>query len=154
MFYPDIPNIDTVTDSLKLIQRQLADDPSVLHREECPYPPEFVELVMTTLHSKKVDDNTETFDDDGEIDIETESTELFRAMKRFKSDLSMSDVNERASMFRTLTSLLEKLINVKERSSALKNFDKFQTAIFDTIDQYLTAQQRTEFLDRIKELEL
>lgn len=151
MYYPEITNVDNVTTTLKLLVRKLEEDPNYLNHPDCPYPSDFIDFIESTLPNVS-DPSVESISEDEEIDIAREATVLFNDMKAFKKDLQSGDIAEKASMFRTLTSLMEKLINVRERASAVKNFEAFEHIIFETIDSYLSPQQRTEFLDRLAEI--
>lgn len=147
MYYPEITNPLDLLPALKLIKRKVDEDSQYLLNSDCPYPSDLAYYLSNMM----VEANQEVSSGD-EIDVEREAITLFNDMKTFKKDLTHADTSERASMFRTLTSLMEKIINVKERASALHNFQAFESIIFETIDGYLDPQQRTELFDRLKEL--
>lgn len=152
-YYPELKNPTSLASALKLIARKLKEDPNFLLDPECPYPDELIECLQDTLVVVQIKaDEPEAVPINSTIDIEVEATTLFHEMKVFKKDLDKSDVTERAAMFRTLTSLMEKIIGIKERASALKNFGQFQDIILELIDGYLDPKQRTELTDRLKKL--
>jgi hypothetical protein len=151
-YYPELKNPKSLASALKLIARKLREDPNFLSGPECPYPLELVECLQDTLVVKQINIVEEAIDLNVTIDTELEATTLFHEMKVFKKDLAKSDVNERAAMFRTMTSLMDKILNIKERSSTLKSFAAFEQIMLDTIDSYLEPKERTDLFDRLKKL--
>lgn len=154
MYYPPIPNDREVASSLKFLSRKLKEEPDFLTNPQCPYGPELVGWLQNTLVSQQINMTTTVSPEDltNEIDIEVESTLLFREMKTFKTELTKSDVNEKAAMFRTLTSLMEKIINVRERASSLKNYTLFEQTVIDAIDNYLEPKERTLLLEQLQKI--
>lgn len=158
MYYPPIPNEADTVSALKFISRKLKEDRDFLSGPKCPYSSELVNWLQDTLVAQQINNvgaalvNNGDLDVDADIDIELESTTLFREMKTFKTDLTKADVNEKAAMFRTMTSLMEKIINIKERASALKNFGLFEQLMLDAIDNYLEPKERTALLDSLEKL--
>lgn len=152
MYYPPIPNEADTVSALKFISRKLKEDPDFLSGPKCPYSSELVNWLQDTLVPQQINNVDTPLVLTEDIDIELESTTLFREMKTFKTDLSKADVNEKAAMFRTMTSLMEKIINIKERASALKNFGLFEQLMLDAIDNYLEPKERTALLDSLEKL--
>ena len=83
-------------------------------------------------------------------DFETEALQLYRDMKTFKNSLNHGDTSEMTSTFRTMVSLMEKILDVQERASGIKQFGVFKTFILDSMERYLTPQQKTEFIDEMQ----
>ena len=71
-------------------------------------------------------------------------------MKDFKSKLSTSDTSEMTSTFRTMVSLMEKILDVQERASGIKQFGGFKVFILDSMERYLSPQQKSEFVEEMK----
>lgn len=151
-FYPEFtPNLFTTLNTWKKL---IKDDPTYLEDEDCPYEPNEIEF-LTALFSIQTDAgitvaDSELEDLDSIPDFETEALQLYRDMKTFKNSLNHGDTSEMTSTFRTMVSLMEKILDVQERASGIKQFGVFKTFILDSMERYLTPQQKTEFIDEMK----
>lgn len=154
MFYPELTKAMVTT--LSAWQELIATHTNYLDNENCPYTFEQIELLKRIFVNqsdvdRKVEElEDELYDDDDQPDLEQESIRLFKDMKAFKTTIPKSDTTEMATTFRTLVSLMEKIIDLQERSRGLKHFTEFRSLIFDTLDRYLTPQQIAEFLEEVK----
>ena len=99
--------------------------------------------------AKAVEDNT---DYEAEIDIEKESRRLYNKIKFKMDNAAGMETNEQLQLFRTATQLLEKLLAVSEKSSNIERFEQFKQFIIDSMDRYLSATQKTEFVDYMAEV--
>ncbi|GFD77297.1 hypothetical protein KUL118_01590 [Tenacibaculum sp. KUL118] len=151
-FYPEFtPNLFTTLNTWKKL---IQDDPTYLEDEDCPYEPNEIEFLALLFSPNSNDGMTvaaqEIEDLDSIPDFETEALQLYRDMKSFKTALNKSDTSEMTSTFRTMVSLMEKILDVQERASGIKQFGVFKTFILDSMERYLTPQQKSEFIDEMK----
>lgn len=151
-FYPEFSSsLRTTINTWKKLQEA---NPEYFDDPDCPYSFEEVELLKSVFTHTSNTQLTLAPDqdplDDEDPDLEQEALQLFRDMKTFKKTLSNSDTSEMASTFRTTVSLLEKILDVRERASGLKQFSDFKVFILDSMERYLTPQQKTEFIDEMK----
>lgn len=150
-FYPDFPPalFSTLNTWKKLIQ----EDTTYLEDDTCPYEPNEVELLQELFsdspNGTSIAPNIPE-DLDEVPDFETEALQLYRDMKEFKNKLSTSDTSEMTSTFRTMVSLMEKILDVQERASGIKQFGGFKSFILDSMERYLSPQQKSEFVEEMK----
>lgn len=153
LFYPEItPELKS---KLSMWANLIEANPDYLKHEECPYTHDEVELLQK-LAPTQTAPNTDPYEaledelDNGEMpDFEQESIRLFKKMKTFQSGLSKSDTSEMTSTFRTMVSLMEKIITVQERAAGINHFGDFKQFILDSMDRYLSPTQKSEFVDEM-----
>lgn len=149
------PFADNLMTALASWQQLMAMNPDYLSHPDCPYTPEQVELLDSIFSKaglkKTQDEQDESLDLDEAPDIEKESIRLFNKMKTFQNSLRNSDTSEMATTFRTMVSLMEKILAIKERAEGVNNYSKFKTLILDSLDRYLEPSQRAEFVDKLKD---
>jgi len=87
-----------------------------------------------------------------EMSIEEELQNVFDELKVYGRTLSSSDNTERMSYFRTSTSLLEKLVILKERAAGVKQVKEFENAVLGIMEEVLTSEQRTQVMDQLKSI--
>ncbi|GFD70955.1 hypothetical protein KUL113_03750 [Tenacibaculum sp. KUL113] len=150
-YYPELtPALFTTLNTWKKL---VQDDPTYLDDESCPYEQNEIELLhfMFATPDAGTQIAPTNYEDPDEIpDFEKEALRLYRDMKDFKSKLSTSDTSEMASTFRTMVSLMEKILDVQERASGIKQFGGFKTFILDSMERYLSPQQKSEFIEEMK----
>lgn len=138
-----------------IIVRLTRENPDYL--DDSPYTPEFQALIRGLVAAggtpMTAADYTALADDGDDLSIEIESERLYRQVKNFSSTLSNADVSEKAAMFRVSTQLLERLLTAKEKSSNIAHYEQFKMLVLDTVDRFLTPQQKSIFLDDLKRLE-
>lgn len=154
LFYPEFtPEMQR---NLNLWEKFIENSQTYLSDPECPYTETQILLLQKLFQKtqlKTTDDVLlEGADDTSDLDIEVESRKLYQEIKTFRSNLSIDDVSEKASMFRVASSLLEKLLEIMERSKGVKQFEQFQALIINTMDRYLDPQQKSEFVEEINNL--
>ncbi|ASV43957.1 hypothetical protein [Pseudoalteromonas phage KB12-38] len=160
-------------DSLILLQQILLKNPDALTSPDCPYPkklkdalniilvigatrsdPEKVQQLLNA-QTPNEDANAKAEQDeallDEEINIDKESKRLYNKIKGKMDNLERMETSEQLQLFRTATTLLEKLLNVNERASNIEKFENFKRFIIEAMDRYLTPAQKTEFVDLIDE---
>jgi hypothetical protein len=150
--YPDMDALSI--QRFIIIKNMMDNDPMYLDEDDCPYEYEVVQKIRQLLETipaavsftSELDD----LDDIDEIDFEVETKKLFRDIKRFKSTLSSDDSSEQVQTFRTMVTLIEKMIESQERASGIKQFNAFTSMIMDSMDRYLSPTQKTEFLETLE----
>lgn len=89
---------------------------------------------------------------EADMSIEAELVNVFDELKLYGRSLSSSDQTERMSYFRTATSLLEKLVILKERAAGVKQVKEFENAVLGVMEDILTSEQRTAVMDRLRSI--
>jgi hypothetical protein len=154
MFFPAFT--DEIQRNLSIWRQVMRNNPTYLADPECPYTDAQILLLedvfKNTQPSSENSLQQELDNASSEINIESEAKAIYREMKAFKNALDITDVTEKASMFRVTTSLLEKLLDMAERAKGIKKFEEFETLILNTMDRYLDPQQKAEFVDEVSKL--
>ena len=88
----------------------------------------------------------------GNIDITAESKFLYRQLKSTLQTVEKMETSEKVQIFRTATSLQEKLLALTERSEAVDQYAQFKNITIRYLERYLTPVQLAEFVDDIGEL--
>jgi hypothetical protein len=142
-FYP--PLTDDALWAFHVIMENIASDPGYLG-EECPYPVDFIELLEKK--PRRISDLGEKLE---EIDLEQEAHALFLELRESKDHLTIDDNAERMSYFRVATSLLDKLIGMRERANNVKRVSQFYTSVLGVMEEILEPDQITKVRNRLKE---
>jgi hypothetical protein len=131
----------------KVVRQLLAENQALLDDPACPYSDEIKAFFGAAQGSPApVPSETKSWDD-----LELEIQSLATSLDEFGKTLEKSDVTERMSFFRTKTSLLEKIVGLKERSLGIREVHQFQEAVLNLIEEVLEPGQRTEFMKRLAE---
>ncbi len=88
----------------------------------------------------------------GSIDITAESKFLYKQLKNTLQVVEKMETSEKVQIFRTATSLQEKLLALTERSEAVDQYSQFKNITIRYLERYLTPVQLAEFVDEIGEL--
>lgn len=113
-----------------------------LTHKECPYPTR-VKNALETLISGQT----------GEVSIAEESKALYRSIKTTLNTADKMETSEKVQIFRTATSLLEKLLVMQEKAVAVEQYAKFKGLVIQTLDRYLSPLQLSEFTEELQQLE-
>lgn len=144
-FYPQLTPAFII--AISSIAELIKVHPDYLDNTACPYSEKDLRILKDVFFKDSGDLEDDLHDDSDIPDMEKESLRLFKDMKTFKRSLSNQDTAEMATTFRTMVSLMEKILDQRERASGLKHFEVFKNFIFETLDRYLTPQQINDFLE-------
>lgn len=139
MDFPEIP--DDAMHQLAMVSAMVAEDPSCLDREECPYPEYFKSILRPSSEAEAAN-----------LDLESEIKGLMQKLEEFGSSLSSEDTKELNTFFRLKTTLLEKLTTLQERSSNITKITEFKTAVLQILDDEMDKDQRARILERLRGL--
>lgn len=154
MFYPELSKLTKT--NLAAWKELIAKHPDYFDNPDCPYSHEDIQLLKSifinekTQQQKEDDLDNELYDDGEDVDFEAEALKLYKDMRGFKNTLGNTNTSEKATTFRTMVSLMEKILDQQERASGIKHFTAFKDTIFDTLDRYLTPQQIHEFMEDVQ----
>lgn len=88
----------------------------------------------------------------GGIDITAESKFLYKQLKTTLQTIDKMETNEKVQIFRTATSLQEKLLALSERAEAVDQYTQFKNITIRYLEKYLTPVQLNEFVNEVAEL--
>ena len=142
------PNIQE--DHILLINRVLrsiAENPAYLDNPKCPYP----ETVKAFFQKQAVPVATspDLFEGDEIVAVEKQIQKLLNDLEVYGQGLASGDASEKLQYFKTKNSLLEKLLNNMERANNLKQINEFRSIVIQFMDEILTKDQITTFMQRI-----
>lgn len=119
---------------------------------ECPYTETTKSLFMGTAKVFDMLSHNDTIkpmdDDETIVQINT----VYNQLMVYGADAQKSDnTTDKNTYFRVATSLLEKLVSIKEKMSNLKNVNLFISSVLQIMDEVLTTDQRAVVMERLKE---
>ncbi len=141
--FPDL------NEQLGLVFDLMKADPGYLDDPDCPYTDETRDFLAKWVE-KPAGETLEPKDKWEKLERETQR--LYDELKDSKDNLSIEDHAERMSYFRTATSLLDKLVGLQERAVGLRAIGEFHQTVLDIMEEVLDAGQRTEVMNRLKEV--
>lgn len=147
-------------------------DPEYLRKPECPYDRGTVELLERLFKPIEIEvrvevpvekpsrgqvgrpsKKTELTDEDAEEAEEEVKTILreLRGMSRTnEGELKQLDTTTKLQIIKTQTTLLEKLITIRERFTNVRKVAQFQQTIMSILDELVDEDKRDEFLTRLE----
>ena len=146
-FYPPLPEKE-----MRLIQTLSASNPEYFNHPDCPYAQDTKDLFMGETQVKYFDkpetSATRIASDD---QIAEEINDVYSKLKDYWSEVKSSDKSaDKNTFFRVSTSLLDKLVELRERMSKIKKVNSFIGETLSILDEILTPDQRNEVMDRLK----
>lgn len=148
-FYP--PLNSGAVKAILTIRDQMQSNPKFL--DNSPYPM----TVQTDLKNLLENSGSDTLilpilteDDIKDLDAEKEVSTLFLNLRNFEKLATSLEPNDRLAIFRVSTSLMEKLIALKEKSADLKMYLKFKETVIAAVTKYLSQEQLSEFMEMIQ----
>lgn len=147
LFYPPFNE-----KSLPTILHLYEEDPEYFNRPECPYLQVTKDLFRIKPKgadfTSHLDENAQGFDNKQTIE---EISELYRQMKAYgPKALSSDKSSDQNTYFRVSVILLEKLITLKERASALSSANEFVSEVLTIMQDTLNPDQVAKVMDRLK----
>jgi hypothetical protein len=142
------PNI--IEDQVLLINRvfrSISENPDYLNDPNCTYSPAVKEFFQQRATS---DAEAPDLFADGVVEgLEKQIQKLINDLEVYGQGLGVGDTSEKLQYFKTKNSLLEKLINNLERVTNLKQINEFRSTVIQFMDEVLTKDQITTFMQRI-----
>ena len=84
--------------------------------------------------------------------LEGDANSMLRELRELLTQIGKEEVKERLAGYKVATTLMEKLIDLGERASTLRDMSQFQRGVLKVFDTVLTPAQRTQAL-RLLEIE-
>lgn len=136
--------------SIRLVTQLYEVDPKYFDSPECPYSPDIKELFKGENQTKYFDTHT-TVSLATDEDISNEINDVYTKLKDYWDEVKSSDKSaDKNTFFRVSTSLLEKLVDLRERMSKIKQVNAFITEVMLIMDEILNSDQRNEVTERLK----
>lgn len=146
-FYPNI-NSETVM-TLSLIEKFLDKDPKFLDHDDCPYPAEVKSFFSKRAQAMSAP-AVNIFEDEDDVDVmDKQIQKVLSDLDSMGAAMVAAEVNERIAYFRAKTTLVEKLMNLKERVFNLKELQEFRATVLQGLDDICDKDQITTFMKRL-----
>lgn len=154
-YYPELP--EGAAPALNTIRLQAQEDPGYLEAPDCPYTPEDREILLRIFGNASPEaglssgEEDESSSDISAGQLEDRIKSLFLEMKAFGDTLDEATPQEKAAYFRVSVSLLDKIASLMERATKVREFKDLMNALLSFMEEQMDADQRTQFMDYIKE---
>lgn len=146
-FYPKLSD-DTVM-TLTLIEKSLEKDAQFLEHEDCPYSPE-VKAFFAKRAQSVTTPSVDIFEGEDDVDVmDKQIQKVLSDLDSMGAVMATAEVNERIAYFRAKTTLVEKLMNLKERVFNLKELAEFRGTVLQGLDDICDKDQITTFMKRL-----
>jgi hypothetical protein len=153
-----------VLNGLLGLKDRYAADPDLFKHEDCPYDDETVEALTSILQVKEVERIVEKtvqvkrergrpkkggVSEEDLAELEKEVRDLLTNLKAMEAGPSL-DTNEKIQITKTKTTLIEKLLEMRERVMNVRRLSEFQTVVISVLDDLVDEDGRDAFLERIE----
>lgn len=146
-FYPTIR--DEMAVALNAVAQNLIQDPSYLDHPECPYSPAVKAFFRSRIEASSGPGIDIFAGEDELIVLDTQIIKVINDLEKFGNTLTSDDVAEKMAYFRTKTSLIEKLVTMRERLANLKEISDFRQIILAFMNEVCTKDQITNLMHRL-----
>ena len=149
------PNLTpTIIASLRVIAKGLEDDPEYLTRRECPYPPDLQVILQRLSPTKIVREEGQTQKQQAfreeTSSFKTEAESLYEELNSL--DGEDTSISEKLRILTVKTRLLEKMIDLRERTERINDVKQFQDYVLKIMESTLTDTQKKSVMKHLKEL--
>lgn len=139
---------------LRVLRELMKSNPTMLDDGTCPYPKQVKEFLRELMSAGQ---GSLGWDQLVEVPIELDDPEqLLREFEKIYSQLQAIqttfgslDPKDRVQWAKAAIGLLERVVTLKERTFNLKNHSTFQKTVLDVLEQVLTPDQRSAFVDKL-----
>lgn len=83
-------------------------------------------------------------------DVEAEIRDIKDELKRLKVESVGLDTNDQVQIIKTRASLVEKMVDFKERITNVKRLSNFQSVVLGILDDLIQDEKRLEFIKRLE----
>ncbi|KQS84270.1 hypothetical protein [Rhizobium sp. Leaf383] len=129
------------------VTRSIAENPEYLNDPKCPYTQTVKDyFTQQVAQTSAVPD---LFEGDDVVAIERQIQKLINDLEVYGQSLGAGDASEKLQYFKTKNSLIEKLLSNMERVTNLKLINEFRSVVIQFMDEILTPDQITIFMQRI-----
>jgi hypothetical protein len=145
------PNVSE--DQILLINRvirSISENKDYLSDPKCPYTQPVKDFFAKQMRlAGNGGESQDLFEGDEVVAIERQIQKLLNDLEAYGNSLNADDSSEKLQYFKTKNSLLEKLLSNLERASNLKQINEFRSIVIQFMDEVLTKDQITTFMQRI-----
>lgn len=154
--------------ALQTLKQQYMADPEIFDRPDCPYDIDVrkvlgeiltveEKIVEKVVEKRIVNDGGERkkkapgLNEEDQEKIATELAELLEQLKDMEEGEGEKELDQsaRLAVFKLKTTIIEKIINLRERVLNIKRIAQFEAVVIGILDDLVSEDDREIFLDRI-----
>lgn len=145
----DLPQIDEdALFHLKVLKDLAEEDPeNIKNTDELP---DWLKSMLVPV--KSASEIESTVDVENIDEMNEKVSKLIKDLEAFRQNLGFEDTKELNTYFRVTTSLLEKLMDLKERAENVKKISQFKKTMLTIMDDEMDKDARKRALDRLREV--
>lgn len=157
------PHIDELVGwALHTVITLASEDSEYLKDPQCPYDDKIKRVINDVISfregsitppkesTEEKKPSTPISEDEIDSTLAVDLYTVFSELKSYGKTIGASDQSERMAYFRTATSLLERLVNARERALGVKQIKDFQDTVLAIMEDTLSIDQRTEVMERLR----
>lgn len=148
-------------------------DPDHLRRADCPYDKDTIKVLAKLFKPVEIERIVEKIvekpskgavgrpsgkrdlTDEDEAELEAEAREMLKELREMAKtedgELRQMDTATKLTIIKTRTTLMEKLISIRERFTNSRKVVEFQQTVISILDDLVHEDKRDEFLARLAE---
>jgi hypothetical protein len=138
---------------ITLIARLYEANPTYFDTPECPYSQDIKDIYKGTAKYHDFDTHIDNSEIPSSDTLISQINELMTQLKSFGKNIEDSEeasAQDRSTYFRLSATLIEKLLDMREKVCNIKDYELFVNEILDIMDRICTADQRQEIMDRLQ----
>jgi hypothetical protein len=152
-FYPPISG--ATFSQLRIIRRLATEDAGYLTDDACPYHGDDLYLLQALVTSSPSPESSGGDSGVGiaagePVNVLQETEALYRDLKTSGATMKTGDPADRNTYFRLATTLMERLVQAREKAAGVANVEAFTNAVLDALEDELTVDQRDRILSKLK----
>ena len=138
---------------MEVVSKIYENDPNYFDDPKCPYSQEVKDIYKKKTKYNDFDThNSELKSSEGLLEeINLLSSQLKHYWQEIQSGQGTTPADKN-TYFRLATTLLEKMIDMREQVTNIKQFEAFTSLVLDVIDRELDTEARNRVLERFKQL--
>jgi hypothetical protein len=145
-FYPTLKDDQILT--LQIVVKSIEKDAGYLDSSDCPYSDVIKDFFRKISRPEVL--AVDLFENRDDIEVLDEQIQkVLSDLERMGPAMLTAETNERLAYFKAKTTLLEKLVNMKERVFNLKEMNDFRNIVISTIETVSTKDQIAEFMKNL-----
>lgn len=144
--YPELNN-----NNIKLVKQLFEEDKTFFDDPDCPYSDEVKSIFRLSDIENDFDKNFDVDIMDSEEHIMKEINALYNHLQKFGANMRDSDTaSEKNTYFKLSTTLLEKIISMKERVTNISKVNEFTETVLQILEEEVNVDDRTKVIERLR----
>lgn len=158
--YPPLP--PHLSMQLEAIKIGIEGDAAYLISDECPYPDDLKVALRRLVGAEQTSDPADDVFQPGQGNDEQidsllgEVQQAINSMRRLQQEMDRDGVDtaDKLTFFKNYGAMMERFLSLKEKGHGAKQMYEFQRVVIQTLEQVLDKDQRLDFKNRLKAVNL